>query len=769
MSIQYNQDVLSHLPYDWWLSSLPNPLPDDSPKLFKIWSFALPSMWWLWVRQAIRLFIAPIILFLNGLFITTLGIFALYLWVIPILPENLATTYLPLQRPISIYNAEGLLMGQFGSQYRTPIRYIDTPPLLIKAFLAAEDTRFFEHHGFDMRGLGRAAVNLLDTGGLSQGGSTITMQLVRNLVLSPVKNIQRKLSELILSLRLEAILSKQQIFELYQNRIFFGHNTYGIAAAASTYYNKKVKDLSLAQMATLAGIPQAPSIHNPVTHPKQAIERRVHILNRMLKLGWINKQQYETAKEAPEEAKLPEPPTIEFNAPYVQELARYRVRKFFKKSSKLHERYGKSIYTSGFKITITIDSELQKIAQQVVASALFAYDRRHGYRGPEAKIKPRSSNRAMDKLLAQHPTIKNMEAAIVLWVGRKTARLYLGAGQKATLSKSGAYWAIRQTRKSFHRLLRPGYLIRVTKNNRGILSLTQVPKVEGALVAISPKDGAIKALVGGFDFKHSQFNRAVSAGRSPASTFKPIVYAAALERGYTDSSLIDDAKSNKIRWKRRRRKKKDKPVRQISIRMAIVKSRNFAAVKLLKDLGIKKVRKFAIERFGFPPKQTPAVPSLALGTNQASPLQMAGAYARFANGGFKVKPYLIARIEDPYGKVVTHPLPFIACRRNCRTIPKHRIKRVLRSRTVHMMRSILKDVVLIGTGKRARVLKRNDIAGKTGTSNQVRDAWFCGFHHSLVVVTWMGFDDFKPLGNNEMGGQSALGMWVHFMRKALPK
>lgn len=771
MSTPYDQDRFKPLPSGWWDQEFPEPprlvAASTTPESMPVWSTL--------GRRLLLLFAWPVSLLFDGLLAGALGVCALYLWIAPGLPGEVALASVHLQQPLRIYSADGLLIGEFGTERRQPLSYAETPPLLIKAFLAAEDSRFFEHPGIDPQGLLRAVLSLVRTGERSQGGSTITMQLVRNLFLTPEKSFRRKLSELALALRLEAHFSKEQIFELYQNRIFFGHHAYGVAAAARVYYGKEVGALSLAQMATLAGIPQAPSIHNPVTRPRRALARRAYVLERMLALGWITQQQYDEATATPDDAHL-SPPALELKAPYLAEMVR----------QELFGRYGQALYTSGLHVTTTVDAHLQRVARTAVTTALLDYDRRHGYRGAEAHYSPATSRETLDDLLADHPPVQGLEAAVVTQVEADTVRLYLGEGQEADLTNAGTAWARppkrRKGRQKLAALLQPGDLIRVTRGVEGQLQLAQIPVVEGALIALSPTDGAIKALVGGFDFERSQFNRAVDAQRQPGSSFKPFVYATALARGWTPASLVDDSPLEVRNGGRIWRPKNfdGKFLGPIRLREALARSRNLAAVHLLRSLGVDEARTFIASRFDFRPEQIPKGLSLVLGSGEVAPVQMAGAYARFANGGFRVTPYLIAQIRDPEGHILYQATPPLACP-DCDAppptdaqtpalvlpIPTERSQRVLEARTAYLMRSLLEEVIRTGTGKRALALKRTDLAGKTGTSNDVRDSWFCGFQSNLVTVAWMGFDDFSPLGRGEVGGRAALGMWMGFMGEAL--
>jgi penicillin-binding protein 1A len=766
VSIAHDQDIFDHRSPVGWEQDLSQPEPPASPPPRRPGRGPL--------GRVLLLLAWPGNLLCNGLLAGLLATCGLYLWVAPDLPGDQALGDVRLQQPLRVYSADGQLMAEIGAERREPLAYADTPPLLVKAFLAAEDSRFFEHAGIDVQGLLRAALSLVRTGERSQGGSTITMQVVRNLFLTPEKSFHRKLSELALALRLESRLSKQRIFELYENKIFFGHQAYGIAAAARTYYDKAVGELTLAQMATLAGIPQAPSTHNPVTSPRRALARRRYVLERMRALGWISQAQYVQASAAPEDAHLTRA-EVDLDAPYVAEMAR----------QEMVRRYGEAAYTSGLRVITTVDTRLQREARAAVTRALLEYDRRHGYRGPEGHAAPTPRD-ALDDLLADHPPVQGLEPALVLGVSPVRARLYLGNGREAALEAAGAAWARppagrRKGAKGLAALIHAGDLIRVQRNGGGLLELAQIPAVEGALVALTPGDGEIKALVGGFDFTLSQFNRAVDAHRQPGSSFKPFVYAAALARGWTPASLLDDSPLTVRDGNRLWRPKNfdSKYLGLIRLRQALAESRNLAAVHLLQALGVDYARQFAA-RFGFRPKQLPNGLSLVLGSGEAAPLDMAAAYATFANGGFRVTPYLVARVEAADGHTLFQADPAVACQ-DCAEAPPsdakeaaqvlpagaRRAEQVLTAQTDYLMRSLLGEVIRSGTGRRAQALGRQDLAGKTGTSNDQRDAWFCGFQSSLAAVAWMGFDDFSPLGRGEVGGHGALGMWMGFMGPAL--
>jgi penicillin-binding protein 1A len=685
-----------------------------------------------------------------------------------------------LQEPLRVYSADGRLMGEFGVERRSPVSFNEIPPLLIKAFLATEDARFFEHEGVDIMGIGRAAINYIRTGERTQGGSTITMQVARNFFLTREKTFQRKLAELLLSLHIERTLTKEEILELYLNKIFFGHRAYGISAAAALYYGKTLEELNIAEMAMLAGVPKAPSTINPVTDPERAHERRNYILQRMYDLGYISAEQFRAASATRDRARLHRSrPDVQ--AGYVAEMVR----------REMVERFGEDAYREGYRVTTTIDPRLQRAAQSAVRKALRAYDRRHGYHGAEAKYDVAGADDAkLDKLLASVRTLPDLTAGIVVRAGVKEAQVYIGRGERVRLGLKQVQWA-RPFKSAKWRGRAPrkvadavavGDLIRLAQNDEGIWELSQSPSVAGSLVSLSPADGAIRALVGGYYYQDSKFNRAVDARRQPGSSFKPFVYAAALSKGYTPASLVRDEPIS-IRLNRREmwtpRNYDHRTLGRIRMRVALTLSRNLATINLLDRVGLEEARDY-IQRFGFDLKELPLGLSMALGTAEVSPLQMAGAYALFANGGFRVMPYFISRVENGATELVFEANPPRACsdcwaryeQSTAETAPLRQAEpnlaeRVLDARLVYEMTSMLQDVIKRGTGRRALQLEREDIAGKTGTTNDVRDSWFCGFQKDFVTVTWMGFDQFHPLGRGETGGQAGLGMWIAFMREAL--
>jgi penicillin-binding protein 1A len=713
--------------------------------------------------------------------ILALSAAALYLAVIvPELPSTAALHALRHREPLRIYSADGSLMAEFGVQRRQPVAFAAMPPLLIKAFLAAEDSRFFAHRGVDGVALLRAAVDVARSGRPTQGGSTITMQLTRNLLLTREKTLRRKVSELLLAVRIEQQLTKPRILELYLNEIFFGHRAYGISAAAEVYYGKRLDDLTVAEMAMLAGIPKSPSTNNPVSAPEAALERRNYVLGRMVELGYIDAAQYRRAIRQPDIAHLHRSPP-EIQAGYVAEMAR----------QEMVRRYGERVYGEGLHVYTTLDPRLQLEAQSAVRNGLQDYDRRHGYRGAEATVHVAAGPVDRDAILEAIDVLPELRAALVVSVGATAAEVYLGPGESATLSLQQVRWA-RPYRSADSRGPRPrrvsdvlsvGDVIRLRVDEDGSWALAQVPAVSGALVALAPQDGAIRALVGGYAFAESAFNRAVDARRQPGSSFKPFIYAAALSRGWTAASLLNDERirvkqSGGRYWTPENADRRT--LGAIRLRVALAKSRNLATIDLLDRLGVAAARDY-VTRFGFAPEVLPLGLSLALGTGEASPLRMAAGYAVFANGGYRVEPYLIERIESSEGTVLFQADRPRACS-DCwyryggtvaRTAPltesaSIRIaERVIDPRIAFQMTSLLRDVIDDGTGRRAQALGRHDVVGKTGTTNDIRDSWFCGYQKELVAVTWMGFDAFEPLGRGEYGGRAALGIWVDFMAAAL--
>jgi penicillin-binding protein 1A len=688
---------------------------------------------------------------------------AVMLYLAPRLPDSRELRGVELQEPLRVYARDGTLLAEFGEKRRIPVQYDAIPPQLIQAVLASEDDRFFEHPGVDYQGLLRAALMLLATGEKQQGGSTITMQVARNFFLSSEKTYLRKLTEILLALKIERELDKRQILELYLNKIYLGQRAYGVAAAAQIYYGRTLTELSLAQMAMLAGLPKAPSRDNPVSNPERARARRDYVLGRMHELGMITAEVYQAARSEADDARLTRT-TPGAEAPHLAEMVR----------ADLVTRYGEAAaYDGGLRVTTTLDTRQQGAATKALRAALAEYDRRHGYRGAERRVNLDAlSPDAWDAELAQHTTLGGLAAALVTGSDEAQGlRVVLHGGETLTLPAKAVTWA-------GNRRPRRGDIVRIERRDDGA-HLAQLPAVEGALTALDPQSGALRALVGGFDFRRSKFNRVTQALRQPGSSFKPFIYSAALEAGYTPASLINDApltiEDHGRIWRPENYDGEfHGPTR---LRTALAQSRNLISVRLLQDLGARTVINHAAQ-FGFDTKRLPPYLTLALGVGEATPLEMARAFAVFANGGFRVTPWYIERITDRNGATLFQAEPELACT-DCTDsgngaatatalpISAARAPRAISAENAYLMTSLLREVVNSGTGKRALALKRGDLAGKTGTTNDERDAWFSGYNDALVATAWVGFDDHRPLGKGETGGRAALPMWIGLMGEAL--
>ena len=700
-----------------------------------------------------------------------------YLYLEPTLPSTESLRDVRLQVPLRVYSRDGRLIAEFGEMRRIPLGLAEIPDRLVKAVLAAEDDRFFEHPGIDYQSLARAAVQLAKTGERRQGGSTITMQVARNFFLSPEKTFVRKLTEILLALRIESELSKNEILELYLNKIYLGHRAYGVGAAAQIYYGKNVQDLDLAEIAMIAGLPKAPSRFNPIANPERAVQRRNYILGRMRDLGYIGLADYNEALKAPETARVQLAP-VELDAPYVAEMAR----------SEMVERFGPDAYTNGYRVYTTLDSRLQPLAQRVLRENLEAYDQRHGYRGPEGRLQRPLLSRpdAVDVALGELRAVGGLQPAVVTGVQDKERRaeLRLSGQERIVIEWEGLSWARRYQDENRQGaaprkpsdVLAEGDIVRVrqvsdAKGTRW--RLAQVPDVEGAFLALDPGTGAIRALVGGYDFDRNKFNRVVQAQRQPGSGFKPFVYSAALEAGFSTASVIDDAPLEIWEpgmpqvWRPENYDGAYKgPMR---MREALVQSRNLVSIRLLKAVGVSKALDH-IRAFGFDPASLPHNLTLALGTATLSPLDMARGFGILANGGYRIQPYLLERVEEEGRPPVYQAQPetvCLECAGGATPGGAPVAPRVLSAENAFMVTSMLQDVTKRGTAAAARVINRKDIAGKTGTTNEWRDAWFNGYAPSLVAVSWVGFDSMKPLGKGETGGKAALPAWIAFMREAL--
>ena len=714
----------------------------------------------------------------------------LYLYLSPRLPEASALQDIKLQTPLRVMSEDGLLIGQFGEQKRLPVRFEDLPKTFVDALLAAEDDQFFTHSGINLLSLARAVSELIATGSKQSGGSTLTMQVARNYFLTLDQTFIRKFTEILLALEIERRLSKEQILELYVNRVFLGHRSYGFETAAQTYYGRSLNELTLAEHAMLAGVPQAPSRNNPLSNPERSEIRRNWILGRMLGLEMISREAHQEAIAAVDTASF-NGLKVEIDADYVAEMARQFAV----------DRLGSAAYTDGYVVHTTVSGPLQEAAQQAVIDGLKTYDWRHGWRGPERQYPPEeeetedSLNKRWQKALAAMPVIAGLKPAIVTSLDDDGATLLLRDGQSTRVAWTGDLNRVRRYQtenrrsgraRTIDELLEVGDLIRVEDIDGGH-KLSQVPRVQGALVSLEPGDGSIKALVGGMGFVLSKFNRATQAKRQPGSSFKPFLYAAALENGIHPSTLINDAPvvvgnlTDDDLW--RPENDSGKFYGPTRVREALTFSRNLVSIRVLQQLGVRKLIEMA-GRVGFDNSDMQPNLTLALGTHAFTPLEVATGYAAIANTGFKVDPWLIDRIEDAEGNIIYQADPVIACP-NCDEADDAEISRiedlfaepeeslreaprVIDERVTYVLNSMLSDVIKRGTGRRARALERGDLAGKTGTTNGPRDAWFSGYNKDLVTTAWVGFDDYSLLGTREFGGTAALPIWIDYMKIALP-
>jgi len=676
------------------------------------------------------------------------------------LPDTRVLRNIEYNQPLSIFSADKLLIEQFGEKIRTPITIEDTPQQLIAAFISSEDASFFSHSGVAFKGLARAAVQLALTGKKKQGGSTITMQVARNFLLTSKKTYTRKIKEIILSFKIESEFSKNEILELYFNKIYLGQRAYGISAASDIYYHRPLSELTLAESAMIAGLPKAPSIYNPISNPERALIRRNYVLNRMLALNHITQEQFTTAISAPITAHR-YTSQRELYSPYIAEMVR----------SEIIKKYGKeAAYTAGFKVYTTIQSNLQNTATHALRTNLHHYDERYSYRISNERNKTlKNSSNIGDTFPAQVTSIEKETLRAKLKDGTEIELLWKDSPY-STLLYNPKYNSVRSI-NSFLDILELGNTFRVRKENKQ-WKLAQTPQAESAFVALNPKNGAILALTGGYSYFNNKYNRAIQAKRQPGSGFKPIIYTTALEQGYTTASLINDApiltNSSEQESDWRPENYSHKFYGPTRIRTALRLSRNLISIRLLRSLGIPSVTETAI-RFGFSPEQIPQKLSLALGSGYASPIQMARMYAVFANGGFLIQPHFIDRIESSAGEILfqaTPPLPCHSCSKQI-TDNKTHAPRILSPQVNFLMSSLLKDVVRRGTAVKAKALNRTDLAGKTGTTNNQKDAWFNGFTPDIVGISWVGRDDSKTLGSWETGGKAALPLWVDFMQVAL--
>lgn len=759
----------------------------------------------------------------------------IYLYLNPRLPSVATLREAELQVPLRVYSYDNELIGEYGEKFRTPVKREQIPQQLINAILAAEDDRFLQHKGIDLAGLARAVVELLRSGEIRSGGSTITMQVARNFFLSSERSFARKFNEILLSLKIERLLSKDEILELYVNKIYLGKRAYGIQAAAAIYYGKDVNDLNLAQLAMIAGLPKAPSSYNPVNNPDRALLRRDWILGRMQELGYIDSSEYETAIDEPVTASY-HGPKLELDAHYAAEMAR----------SFVIDKFGIKAYTDGLRVITTINSKYQRSADQAVVEGLHDYTERHGYRGREQNLAHHSLKEQIE-ILNQQKTIRGKVPALVTGLDvfqpstqasatsdsndhasgsesglhRSAVQLVLPGGIVETLLWDPAIDSVRayinENQRSpritdINELVEIGDVIRIRYDADG-RKLAQLPSASASLVSLDPHNGAIRALVGGYDFAASKFNRATQAHRQPGSNFKPFIYAAAFDQGYTAASVINDApivfNDDKLETDWRPENASGKFYGPTTLRRALYLSRNLVSVRLLRELGIGNTIDY-LERFDFSAGPLPKNLSLSLGSYAMKPIEVASLYATIANGGYKVEPYIVDAIYDRDGRVLYSASPALACddctpqltESDATSLNAHELQsphddeleadsleamfddadldgpadapdvvyaeRIMDERVAYILDNILLDTIKRGTATKARSLNRHDLAGKTGTTNGPTDAWFSGYHPDLVTTTWLGFDDNQKLGRREAGSSAALPIWIDYMKEILP-
>lgn len=766
-------------------------------------------------RKLLKALLALATLAIGGFLIVASCI---YLYLSPKLPSVEELKKVEMQIPLKVYSQDLEIIAEFGEKKRSPVNFNQIPTPMVDAFLAAEDDSFFEHRGIVVSALIRAAYELVATGSIRSGGSTITMQVARNFFLSKRQEFTRKFNEILLAFRIEEELTKQEILSLYANKIYMGNRAYGVGAAAQVYYGKTLDQLTLAEMAMIAGLPKAPSKYNPIAQPERALQRRDWILGRMLSLKKITPSQYQLAISEADNATY-HGSISKIDAAYAAEMVRQEII----------DRFGLQAYTEGYTAVTTIDSKLQSEATRSLQSGIMAYDARHGYRGVEQSDLPENT---WEEVLNKTSSYAGLEPAIVISAADDHLMLLLKNGEILPLNWVDGLEGLRLYKSASARsapigsaieVFAVGDLIRVTRDktsNR--LSLTQRPVAQGAMLALSPQEGGIRALVGGFDFRESRFNRITQASRQPGSNFKPFIYTIALNNGFTTASIVNDAPvvfdDSKLEDIWRPENDGGKFYGPTRIREALYRSRNLVSIRLLRRMGVDRTLE-GLQAFGFDTGEMPSDLSLALGSHAMTPLEIARGYATFANGGFLIKPYVLDKVIDRDGNIIFQATPPIACDQcdivetdeldksfdisaqeidlqlqelldrlaeesvpnaekdsyqiiqqaleNAPEIPPQKAPRVIGSQIAFLIDSMLKDVILKGTGRKAKSLKRNDLAGKTGTTNGPRDAWFSGYSSHLVATAWVGFDDNSILGRNEYGGSAALPIWIDFMAKAL--
>lgn len=667
------------------------------------------------------------------------------------------TDYRP-KIPLRIYSDEGLLIGEFGAERRNVVKISEVPEHLKNAILAAEDDRFYEHGGVDYVGVLRAAYSNFSAGSVRQGASTITMQVARNFFLTREKTLTRKFSEALLAFKIEHNLSKDKILELYINQIYLGQRSYGFAAAADTYFGKSLQDINMGEAALLAGLPKAPSSYNPISNPKRAKSRQLYVLGRLHKLNHISNEEMRELEKQPIPVKK-QSKVFAIPADYVAEMIRQVI----------YDRYQEEAYSKGIKVYTTIRQIDQETASQALRKNVLEFDKRNGYRGPETYIDLAkhglNQEKTLDDILDEISDIDDIFPAIVLSAKPNAVQAYRKSGEIIEITGEGLKFAQKSLavkKEPGKKYISPGALIRIHKDKKNLWHIVQLPEIEAALVSLDPSDGAIHALIGGFDFQKNQFNHVTQAWRQPGSSFKPFIYSAALEKGFTPATIINDAplsfsatQTGSQLWEPKNFDGKfEGPMR---MRTALAKSKNLVSIRILQAIGIQYAQDY-ITRFGFDANRHPAYLPMALGSGSVTPMQMAVGYSVFANGGYRIAPYLIKSIEDEKGNILEQFKPVSI---------SDGAKRVIDPRNAFLMTSMMQDVINYGTATKAKQLGRNDLAGKTGTTNNFVDAWFCGFQKDLVTVAWMGYDEPKSLGKNETGGRVALPIWMDYMAPIL--
>ena len=702
-----------------------------------------------------RRWLIPVLAVLTLLSIPAILLGLAVMLVYPSLPSLEALTAYNPKIPLQIYTAEGILLSEFGEERRALVKIEEVPDAMKKAILAAEDDRFYEHGGVDYVGVLRAAVSNFTSGGAKQGASTITMQVARNFFLSKEKTMTRKFNEMLLSFKIEHNLSKDEILQLYINQIYLGQRAYGFAAAAQIYFGKHLDQLTVAETAMLAGLPKAPSAYNPVVNPKRAKLRQLYVLRRMHELHFIDNEKLQLAQQQPIVTKHGNQESG-IKSYYVSEMVRQAV----------YEKYQEDTYTQGFKVYTTIRQQDQLTAYQAVRKGVLEYDRRHGYRGPEGFVDLKKGNNEeyLEEALQEFTESDDIIPAVVLEASPKLVRAYCKGGQIAEVSGGELRFVQRAlgSKAALNQRINPGSIIRVRKDEKTGWQISQLPQVEAAFVSGDPRDGAIYSLIGGFDFNRNQFNRITQAWRQPGSSIKPFIYSAALEKGLTPATIINDAplffdaeQTGSEPWQPKNYDGEFAgPMR---MRQGLIKSKNLVSIRILQSITPQYAQDY-LTKFGFDATKHPPYLTIALGSGSVTPLQMLAGYSVFANGGFRVTPYFIQRIEDAYGNIISKTTPATA---------GENAEQVIDVRNAFTMVSMMQDVVKHGTATPAMQLGRQDLAGKTGTTSDSVDAWFCGFQPTIVGISWMGFDQPRSLGDKETGGGAALPIWMDYMAKIL--